>query len=304
MAGQLRNIRFAHVSVSILSIEHFSRVLIQWDLAPTAQSLKNLKFFVDRGESPNAMMQLNARGIPSSGLQEYVDETADLRDMNKVYYWRVRAVEYVGDTPVKMFASQPVNVESDLDLEGLYVIEEHAFAHRYVYGVPAMVFKKIRDGAYCTNCWDRILKRVTKSNCTTCYGSGRVGGYYPPIDAWMSFEPDPKVEQVVEWGRRQSSQTDIQFINYPLLSPGDLILELQPNRMFRVSNVRAPEKNRNTMLQMARIDAVYPSDIEYKIEVPEDRRRVLLKQLDDRERGIDFPDGSETLDSDPQGEES
>jgi hypothetical protein len=47
---QLKNIRFKSLSVMVLSIEHTSRVLVRWQLEPTAQNLRNLKFFVDRGE--------------------------------------------------------------------------------------------------------------------------------------------------------------------------------------------------------------------------------------------------------------
>lgn len=287
-ARTLKNIRFKHVAVSVLSIEHISRVLIRWELEATTQILTNLKFFIDRGESPSEMHQLNAVGISALGLLEYVDETAELRDINKTYYWRVRAVEYMSGVPVQTFSSKPSNWESDLDLVALYIVEEHLFAHRFVYGVPAMIFKKRHDGVYCPSCWDKILKRVTKSNCTVCYGTGRLDGYYPPIDAWMSFEPDPKVEQVVEWGRRQSNQLDIQFTNYPLLAPGDMIVELQPNRYYRVSNVRSPEKSRNTMLQIARIDGIYMSDVEYKLEIPESRRQAMLKDLEKRDTEREF----------------
>jgi len=284
----LRNIRFKVPSVVVLSIEHFPRILVSWELEPTAQNLGCLKFFVDRGESPSEFQELTKEGIPYSSPHEFIDETPITQDLNKVYYYRVRAVEFVNGTPVQTFASEASTWDGNLDLVGLYIVEEHLFALRHVYGVPAMIFKKRRDGAYCTECWDDVLKRITKSSCRTCYGTGRVGGYYPPIDAWMHFEPDPHSEGVAEWGRRQASQTDIQFTNYPLLSPDDLIVELKLNRFWKVVNVRAPEKNRTTILQMARLDAVNPSDIEYKIQIPEERRLLMLKEEDEREEEREF----------------
>lgn len=286
---QLQNIRFKSISVVVLSIEHISRVLIKWSLEGTGQDLKNLKFYVDRSESPNEFRQLNPVGISSSSVYEFVDETANLLDINKVLYYRVRAVEEAVDgTPLQTFTSGVTTWDGDLDLVGLYIVEEHWFALRWVYGVPVMIFKRRHDGTYCPNCFDLILKRVTKSNCTTCFGTGTMGGYYPPIESWMSFEPDPKVEGVVEWGKKQQSQTDIQFINYPLLSPEDIIVELKSNRFWKVESVRYPEKNRTIVLQMARLDAVGPSDVEYKILVPEERRKVLVAQLEEREKEREF----------------
>ena len=286
---QLKGLRFKSISVMILSIEHISRVLVRWKLEPTAQDLRNLRFYVDRGESPTALEQLNGVGITATDLQEYVDYSVNIKDLDKVLYYRVRAVEQSPDgVALQTFTSAETTWDGDLDLVGLYVNEEHLFEMRWVDGVPAMVFKKIHDGVYCPECWDPILKRVTKSTCRTCYGTGRSGGYYPPMDAWMKFEPDPKMEQVAEWGKRQTSQTDIMFTNYPLLTPDDIIVELKPNRFWKVENVRYPEKNRTILLQMARLNAVNPSDVEYKITVPEDRRRLLVDQMESREKEREF----------------
>ncbi|MCJ7520623.1 MAG: hypothetical protein MUP21_00125 [Dehalococcoidia bacterium] len=288
MAGVLKRIQFDSIAVTILSAGQIPRILIQWKLEATSQNLSNLKFFVDRGESPTEMHQLNAVPVAAKGLDEYVDHTANVTDLDKIYYFRVRAVEFQGATPVQTFTSPSTTWDGDLDLVGLYIVEEHLFAHRWVYGVPVMVYKKRRDGVYCPECWDDVLQRVAKSNCRTCYGTGRLDGFYAPIEAWMSLEPDPKMEQVVDWGKRQQGQTDIQFTNYPLLSVDDIIVELKPNKFWKVSMVRAPEKNRTVILQLCRLDAVNPSDVEYKIPVPEDRRRVLLEESDLREKEREF----------------
>lgn len=283
---QLQNIRFKDITVMMLSIDP-NRVLVQWKLEPTTQNLKNLKFYVDRGESPSDYEQI-AGPLSPYGLYEYVDTTANLLDLNKVYYYRVRAAEEVNGVTKQTFTSGETTWDGNLDPVGLYVVEEHYFYLRWVVGVPVLIYKKIHDGAYCTNCWDNILKKVTLANCQVCYGTGRVDGYYPPMEAWMSLEPDPKMEQVVDWGIRQSSQTDILFINYPLLTPDDLVIELKPNRIFKVENVRYPEKNRTTLLQMCRLNAVNQSDIEYKIQVPEDVRRRLVAELEEREKEREF----------------
>jgi len=294
MAGNLKNLKFKDVDATVLNMQYppsvLSRVLIRWELEPTAQSLRNIRFYVDRGESPEEMQQLMAmsEGVRSGQALEFVDYTANLIDFHKVYYYRVRAVEFSGTTAVQTFTSNPTTWDGDLDLVGLYVVEEHLFFHRWVAGVPTMIFKRRRDGQYCPECWDEIMKRVTKSNCSTCLGTGKLGGFYPPYEAWMSFEPDPKVVQVAEWGQRQVNQTDVQFTNYPLLTDGDLIVELKNNRYYKVSNVRYPEKNRTLLLQIARVDSVNPTDVEYQLPVPDDRRKALIAELACREKEREF----------------
>jgi len=284
---RLRNLKFKSLSVYVLSIEHFPRIRVIWDLEKTSQDLRYLKFFVDRGESADSLQQISG-AIAHDALREYVDETPILSDNTKTYYYRVRAVEFLGETPVQTFYSEPSTWEGNLDLVGLYVVEEHLFALRYVYGVPAFIYKKIRDGAYCPNCFDPILKRVTKSNCKVCFGTGMLGGYYPAIPVWMSFEPDPKITQVAEFGLRDVSQTDVQFVNYPLLSPDDVILEVKQGKFWKVSSVRYPQKNRTTMLQFLRLNQIDRSDVEYSINIPDEARRKMVKELEERELEREF----------------
>lgn len=287
MAGKLKDLKFKSLSVVVLSTNP-GRVLVNWELERTAQDLRNLRFFVDRGESPEELVQISVEGIRANDFSEFVDYTPNMLDLHKVYYYRVRAVEFIGTTPAQTFTSDVSTWDGNLDLVGIYVVEEHFFLHRYVAGVPVMIFKRRRDGTYCPECWDAVMKRVTKSNCQTCYGTGKLAGFYPAYEAWMNFEPDPKSVQVADWGQRQISQTDIQFTNYPLLTDGDIIVELKPNKVWKVSNVRYPEKNRTIMLQIARLDAVNPADIEYKVPVDQDRRRALVAELEVREKEREF----------------
>ena len=279
MSGSLKNIRFKTASCQVMSIEHISRVLVEWSIEPTIQDLTALRFFVDRGESPNDMMPLSI-GQSAYLPMEYMDLTPKMIDLQKVYYYRIRAVEYQEGLPVQTFQTQPFTWETDLDLVGLYVVEEHLFAHRYVYGVPAVIFKRIKDADYCPECFDPVLKRITKSRCTTCYGTGKRGGYHPFMETWMDFNPDPKTSNVPEWGEKQPSQTDIQFTNYPVLIVGDIIVEVQPNTYWKVANVRMTEKRRSITLQIARLDAVNRSDIEYQLGIPDEVRRRLVRELE------------------------
>lgn len=288
----LKNIEFEKTDIKIISISNHSRILVSWSIKPTTQNLINLFFFVDRGESPTELRQISSTPIPANTLYEYLDETPHLIDSEKVYYYRVRAVEMFQGTAVQTFSSGPHTWEGVPDLVAFYIIEEHLFKHQYVSGTPALIYKKVKEGVRCTECWDNVLKRVTISHCVTCHGTGfmggREGGYYAPFDAWMDFSPDPKQVQIAEFGARQPRQVDVEYTNYPILVPGDLIIELTDNRYWRVSNTRTTEKNRTTMLQIFRLDEINRSDIEYNVKVPEEARKRLLDELEARERLTEF----------------
>lgn len=287
--ARLRNIQIESTEVRILSIEHISRVLLTWALTETRQNLSNLRFTIERSEDGYEWSAIQAN-IPSNSLYEFVDYTVNLFDLNKIYYYRVVASEVDPETgdALQTFTGPVADTNGDLDLTALYVIEEHLFEHRYVDGVPTLIYKKMFDGSRCPECWDEVLKKVTKSNCTTCFGTGRIDGYYPPIDAWMKIEPSPKQEAVAEQGVVQVKRSIAQFTNYPELRPGDLIFEPQHHYFWRVASVQGPEKNRSIMLQQLQLTAVNRSDVEYRVTIPQDRVETLLQQLAERNREGDF----------------
>lgn len=286
----LKNLQFKSMEVRVLSYRPEPRILVSWELNPTTQNLKNLFFFIDRGESPSNLVPINQTPIPYNALYEYVDMTGKMRDLEKFYYYQIRAVEFnpAHTVPLQTFKSKILTWEGELDITASYIIEEHIFAYEEVFGMPTLIFKKKREGTRCPVCFDTVLKRVTKSNCTTCLGTGFVGGYYSHIEAWMDFNPDPKVVSISEFGEKQPSQTDVSFTNYPLMHGGDIIVELSQSRYWRVENIRNTEKNRTTILQVMRLDEINRSDVEYEIVVPEEVRARMLAKLHAREKRSEF----------------
>jgi hypothetical protein len=288
--GRLRGIKWKSVDVMLLSMGKLPRVLVQWELEPTTQNLSNLKFFVDRSESPSQFSCISSEPILANVPHKFVDYTPNLRDMQKVYYYRIRAVEYAGDTPIQSFISKPTTWDGDLDRVGLYIVEEQEFYHRRVTGVPSFIFKKIRDGVYCPLCWDRVLKKVTRSNCKSCYGTGKIQGYYPGIETWITIEPDARQDQLTERGVFQESKTTFAMTNYPVLSQSDLVYEVIPGQWWRVSAVSYPEKGRTLLIQNAQVDALKPTDIEQELSdrIPMARRLALLDEVKKRDRRREY----------------
>jgi len=283
----LRNIKFKKVTADIRGIYKISRILLRWELEHTNQNLKNLVFNVFRGESPSELKQINPLPLPAAGRNEYIDYTALLKDVTKTYYYQLQANELNCGRIIQTFSSDIIELEDTPDLMSLYILEEHLFAHQYVYGVPALIYTKKTEGPRC-ECWDEVLKRVIKSNCSKCKGTGFIGGYYPPVSVWMDFSPPPKQVAIADWGERQVKQTDIQFTDYPTLQIGDIILQCKPFNFWRVDMTHYTEKNQVTILQMARVSAVNRSDIEYTIEVPLGEVDRMIAELRERIQTPEF----------------
>ena len=277
-AGNLRDIEFKMASAQVLSLADFPRILIRWELKTTTQNLKNLKFVVYRGESPEDMSPITAE-IASDQLYEYVDTEPSLRMFQKHYIYKVIAREYRSNAVVQTFESNEFAWQIGEDLVGLYIVEEHEFKYRYIAGAPALILKRKRDTTHCPECWDVILKRVTKSNCQTCYGTGTLGGFYTPFPIWMDFNPEQKIDMVAEFGEKQVGQNDAELTNYPLLDSGDVIVEVLPNKLWRVESVFLAEKRQTVLRQLVRLSHVNKTDIEYKLPLDEEIRVSMVDEF-------------------------
>jgi hypothetical protein len=97
----------------------------------------------------------------------------------------------------------------------------------------------------------------------------------------VDLTPNPKNALITQWGEAQENMTRFLLANFPIISPGDVIRELRPNRMWRVGQrVNLTEKRRVTMLQFPEVSEIKPGDIEYKIPVDE---QFLLAKIEEFE---------------------
>jgi hypothetical protein len=273
--------KFKNIGVTVYSVKP-PLVVISWEYEDSVIPLSRYTISIKRGESPDEM-EFIASNIPAELYSEFEDRIVKIQDSHRTYYYQVIAINKVTGKKVE---SEKQTWEGDLDLVGIYIIEEHIFKFRYVSGVPIFIFKKHTDGnTKCPDCWDHISKRIKKSGCKTCHGTGNigkgVGGYYNPTYTWADPNPTPEMIQVTQWGRVQSTQTDMFFINYPRLSIGDLIIELTTDKRWKVSAVRDTEKRRTKMLQIVRLDLLDKTDVEYTIEVPKEIRKKALDELNE-----------------------
>ena len=280
--------KFKDIGVTVFSVRP-PLVVVSWDYEDSVIPLSRYEIQIKRGESPEEM-DVIASGIQAELFSEFEDRTAKLQDSHRVYYYQVIAKN---KKTGKRVISENQTWEGDLDLVGLYIVEEHLFKFRFVSGVPIFIFKKHTDGSTkCPDCWDTIAKRVRRSGCRTCHGTGNigrgVGGYYNPTYTWADPNPTPEVIQITQWGRVQTTQTDMFFTNYPRLSVGDLVIELTTDKRWKVSAVKDTEKRRTKMLQIVRLDLLDKTDVEYKIEVPTSIRNMALAELNNIKHEPEF----------------
>ena len=281
--------KFKRVNVDVYRVGPPSKTIIDWEWEDSVIPLSRYKVDIYRGESPEEMERI-AKDIPASMFDEWEDNTARLITKHRTYYYKVVAKNCGTGKEVH---SKPVTYSDDLDLVGIYIVEEHDFLFRHVAGAPVLIYKKQTDSkTRCTECWDEVQKRITKSNCRTCHGTGMigkgVGGFYNPTYTWVDLSPEPEIVQTTQWGRVEPTQSDIFMSNYPRVSVGDIIIELNSDKRWKVVNVRDSEKRRAKMLQIVRLDLINKDQVEYTIEVPDEIKDRARKELNESKAEKEF----------------
>jgi hypothetical protein len=302
-------ISFKQIQVTALS-RHPAKVLVRWQTDLQGADLADYEFYVLRGEGAENDQGFQHKTIYQTPLlpdtqhtatnnyrtispiidgladQFYLDYSPELLNLSKPLAYRVVARRKSTQEELKSFAS---GLGGGLDLVGLYISDEINFELEDVTGVPCLVYNRRRGGIQCTKCFDPIQKKRLISNCSVCYGTNWVGGFYDPIDAWIDFNPNPKNALIAQWGEVQQNDTRAMLASFPIVFPGDVIRELRPNKLWRVGQqVHLSEKRRVTLIQLPEVTEIKPGDIEYKIPADEQFLLSKLQELEDTKKKREF----------------
>lgn len=150
-----------------------------------------------------------------------VDPAAN-RDRQRTYY-RVTAT-----AGTKSTVGQPVQAGGGLShrdwlLARNILRKEQLNMVKGVGGRRGKLLKRRVWGDPCIACREFVTGSQTTPHCTSCYGTGIVGGYFPPVDFWAVSQPYNKNYKVADTtGQESDNSRSYRFIALPPLDPGDI----------------------------------------------------------------------------------
>lgn len=147
------------------------------------------------------------------------------------------------------------------------ILRDQYISLRHLSGISVKILKRKHFGVRCTVCSDPLTEHVLVTKCATCYGTGWVGGFYTPIPAFAKIAPAATAEDSSEVGNTTLRRSTLQFIAYPKLEKGDIIVEDSLQSRWLVDQVNPLEVHRTTVLQMAAINELARSSVEYCVPV-------------------------------------
>jgi len=101
-------------------------------------------------------------------------------------------------------------------------------------GVRGHVLHRRDSGERCS-CIAPDTGSVKNPACTLCYGTGYVGGYYPPIECWVDQNPERIIRRLdPEQGALSQVITEWRTLAYPPLEPNDIWVDATSDKRWRV----------------------------------------------------------------------
>jgi hypothetical protein len=233
---------------------------LSWVIKPTTEDISQYYFGILRSNSPEGSFSIIAERIQDRF--HYEDFDINQKSENRVFYYKIR-ITSPDSSAYRDYG--PYHLSVTPDAIALEMIRKKNVALNFgsTAGVDIQVFIRKTWGTYCPACFDPIKKRKSLSNCSVCWGTNYIGGFFDPIASRAFFNVSQKQIQNIGF-EIQSHQQLIETANYPLISPGDIIKH-EETRNYRVHNVRASRRKTYVISQFVQLGEVNENDIEYEL---------------------------------------
>lgn len=242
---------------------------IEWIMRDPSSILADYEVDIYRSESPTEYDATSPiiTGVPLvTGV--YVDnnlENMAISSNRIIYYWLV--IKHSVNLTEEI--NGPYYMRTFPDYATLEIIRrKNLVLTNTRYNARSFAVLKLRTwGDYCPICFDVTTQRVQNDNCPTCYGTGIDGGYFDPT-LIRGFKTDkPNQFQVNLFGKWEDSNSMFVLQNFPLLIPGDFLIDELNERYLIESPVNHTEKGMYIIEQQVRAKTLSKTHPIYNYEL-------------------------------------
>jgi hypothetical protein len=233
--------------------------------------LPTLEFTLLRAETEGLTVD-STKVVVASGITKffYVDINPRLLSFyNGVYY------QVYTDFGGKRYHSQVKGPTYDLRADEVArkrkMLYDEEIVLKKFSGRKLAILKRRHIGDRCDHCWDPNTMTVTSSNCRYCYSTGFKDPYYDPFITYGARLPEQK--EVDEIGHDHGNEVDYtkyQILDYPTVTPQDLVVDLESNDRYKVDRIEQTEIRRFTVHQELVTTKLSRTSVEYKYPIQND----------------------------------
>jgi hypothetical protein len=252
-------------------------ITVTWEVADTVEDVSTYTVSVLRSQSATGMYNQVSLDMNAEDVFRFDDRGANILSKWREFYYRVKVTK-VGGAEEQEYGSTPpeevlqgkdpggVTMGALPDLEALEAIRRFGLVLQEYSGRTVLLLKERTWGQRCLQCWDSLKRRVSRSDCQTCFRTGFSGGYFPPTEVRMLKPPHQEVVALTSLVELQPNDVIMWFNADPHIKPRDLVVDTEMRR-WRAINIRRSEKSQALTRQTVQMRLISRDQIEYKIPV-------------------------------------
>lgn len=239
---------------------------LQWrfDDLPNDHSIE-----IQRSEGPEGPWE-TIDTVDASTIS-YDDGDMPYRSFFTVLWYRIRV--YDGNDDL-ILTSEPATNKQKADKFTAEIIRQYEIrlkgsdTHPGYYANHFACFKRAVNGKIC-DCVDEITGEKKRDRCPLCLGTGYLESWSNPITfrgAFMDGETrNTRISRITE---SESLKRRMWLSHYPLLEPGDVLVEKDSQRHWKVRNIEVSNPNDVVVSQRVTMDLMDREHIENELVYP------------------------------------
>ena len=243
--------------------------LIAWQLSPAVRLDAEPTFTVEASRSGVGDWEVVA---VTTGYYAAIDESRWLYGKAPRLHYRVRFT-----TAGRTHTSPRYQIGANLDGRDAAILRDivrkEALRFRQS-GQCGFLYKRRHWGPRCTACHDYDTGSVLNSNCGSCFGTGYSGGYFPPVEFWLSqVSAGPQRRKAVAdgLGVRGDRNIVVRALCCPWIDSDDVWVDFDSDQRYYIQTVNEVNYRGSIFLfDSVELRLAAATDIIYQLERPDD----------------------------------
>jgi len=207
--------------------------------------------------------------IPLAGYRENLN----FLSLRRTIYYKVDITDSTGLTATATRVVQ-ASLPKRQALLKRKIQRDEATAFKF-NGIQIAVLKRKHWGVRCPVCFDLLTKKVTKSKCSSCYGTGFTGGYFSPVRIRGRFGVNNVQTQITPQGVADVNKKRVVILDYPVVDVYDVLIDVAQNKRYLVDLASGTELRTHVIHQELTVSEIARDSIEYQIAINYDNVPVM-----------------------------
>lgn len=259
-------------------------IFVQWNVeSPPLAGIR--KFKLERSGSPEGPYELvideltdfhffdDLRTTPAAAEGD-TRENLSFMSLSRAVYYRVTVTDVNDNEAETVRVVGPDNLSRKILLLRRKAQRDLSIGFKF-NSRDLAILKRRHWGLRCRDCFDILTKRVTKSKCDSCFGTGFENGYFNPVRVRGRIGVQNVQTAITPQGKSDINQKRLTMLDYPEVEADDIVVDVLANDRYIIKHRHATEMQTVAVHQQLTVSELGRDSIEYQIPINLDHVPVI-----------------------------